>query len=187
MKSAGGRILGVVAPLLLAALVSCSGSVIIPVAPATGTASLTYFVAINGSDANPGTLQRPFRTIQHGLDVATVPGAIVFVRGGTYHEGITFPADGTLQRPILLANYPNERPFISGGRGVPQKLIRIFNRRHVRLSGFDVGNVIATSPLNSGAIFVEGYGDDIQIVDNTVHDVEPARHAYANGRCIQVR
>lgn len=185
-EGATGRISSAIALPLLAALIGCSGSVVTPTLQHT-TSAPTYFVAVSGSDANPGTLRRPFRTIQRGLNIATVPGATVFVRAGTYHEGITFPADGTLQHPILLTNYPNERPFITGSTGAPQKLVRIFDRRHVRFVGFDVGNLTATTPTNSGAIFVEGYGDDIQISGNTVHDVKPAPHKYANGRGIQVR
>jgi hypothetical protein len=158
-----------------------------PVLQQPGGASLVYYIATNGSDSNPGTLLHPFRTIQHGLNVAVVPGDVVRVRAGTYFEGIVFPADGTLKRPIVLENYPGERPFISGGHGSSQKLVRIFDRRHVRFAGFDVGDLAATSPLQSGAIFVEGYGDDVTIARNVVHDVTPKPHRYANGRAIQVR
>ena len=149
--------------------------------------SQVYYVAANGSDANPGTQLRPFRTIQHGLNVAVRPGDVVRVRAGTYEGGITFPVDGTASRPIVLENYPGERPFISGADGVAQKLVRIFNRSHVRFRGFEVGDLSATSPFESGAIFVEGYGGDIEISGNYVHDVEPKAHTYANGRAIQVR
>jgi hypothetical protein len=147
----------------------------------------TFYVATNGSDLNPGTLQQPFRTIQHGLDVATRPGDEVMVRRGTYIEGLTFPANGEAGRPIVLSNYAGEHPFISGAGGSAQKLVRVFNRSHIRVTGFEVGNLVATSPTDSGAIFVEGYGDDIQIVNNDVHDVSPQPHQYANGRAIQVR
>jgi hypothetical protein len=146
-----------------------------------------FYVAINGSDSNPGTLQRPFRTIQHGLNVALEPGDQVEVRGGTYVEGLTFPADGSAAAPIVLSNYPNERPIITGKGGSAQELVRVYNRSHIRISGFDIGNLTAKEPFNSGGIFVDGYGDDIQIVNNTIHDVAPPPNKFANGRAIQVR
>jgi hypothetical protein len=170
----------------VALLVACSGGAGTPDVP-VDKALRTYYVATGGSDSNPGTLQRPFRTIQHGLDVATQPGDVVRVRRGTYDEGITFPASGAPGRPIVLESYSGERPAISGDRGTHQKLVRIFNRSHVRFIGFDVGRLAATSPLQSGAIFVEGYGDDVVIAKNFVHDVRPKAHVYANGRAIQVR
>jgi hypothetical protein len=147
----------------------------------------TYYVAPAGSNSNPGTLQRPFRTIQHALDVARRPGDVIKVRAGTYFEAIEFEADGTKANPIVLENYPGERPFISGKNRAAQRLVRIFDRSHVRFTGFEVGNLLATSPLQSGAIFVDGYGTDVQVVNNYVHDIVPLAHKYANGRAIQIR
>ena len=149
--------------------------------------AMAFYVAPGGVDSNPGTLERPFRTIQRGVDAAKMPGDAVYVRAGTYAGGITFPVDGTADQPIILANYPKERPFISGKASPAQQLIRISNRSHIRVSGFELGNLEATSPLNSGAVFVDGYGEDIRIQRNVVHDVTPKPHKYANGRAISVR
>lgn len=173
--------------LLVVLLAGCSSQGGVQQLPQNGSDTHVYYVATSGSDRNPGTLQRPFRTIRHGLAVADVPGDAVRVRAGTYLEGIDFPADGTPMRPIVLENYPGERPFISGRNESSQKLVRIFDRSHIRFTGFDVGDLEATSPLQSGAIFVEGYGNDVTVADTIVHDVRPKSHRYANGRAIQVR
>jgi Protein of unknown function (DUF1565) len=55
----------------------------------------TYFVAPTGSDANPGSIDHPFQTIQHALNVAVHPGDTVEVRAGTYHEMLTLKHSGT--------------------------------------------------------------------------------------------
>src|SRR5579863_2514052 len=173
--------------ILFAVAAGCGGSAGMLPITAGGSIQIAYYVATNGSDSNSGSLSHPFRTIQHALNIARVPGDVVVVRRGTYFEAVTFPADGTAQRPIVLQNYPGERPFISGAKGASQRLVRIFDRSHVRFEGFEIGDLSTTSPLQSGAIFVEGYGDDVQVTNNFVHDVRPAPNQYANGRAIQVR
>ena len=47
----------------------------------------TYYVATSGSDANPGTVAKPFKTIQRGADVG-VAGDVVLVRAGVYRETV---------------------------------------------------------------------------------------------------
>src|SRR3972149_340491 len=42
-----------------------------------------FFVALDGDDANPGTLDQPWSTIQHAADILN-PGETVFVRAGMY-------------------------------------------------------------------------------------------------------
>jgi hypothetical protein len=69
-------------------LTSCSSRIGMPALPAANADTRVYYVATNGSVSNPGTPQRPFRTIQHGLNVAVVPGDVVRVRGGTYFGAI---------------------------------------------------------------------------------------------------
>ena len=61
-----------------------------------------YYVAPAGSDANAGTLDKPFATLQKGADTA-VAGDTVWIRGGTYAittpktsaAGILFSKSGT--------------------------------------------------------------------------------------------
>ena len=42
-----------------------------------------FFVAPAGNDQDPGTLEKPFATVQRA-QAAAVPGDTVYLRGGTY-------------------------------------------------------------------------------------------------------
>jgi len=46
-----------------------------------------YFVSPDGNDKNPGTLKKPFRTIQKAVK-SVKSGDICFIRGGRYEESI---------------------------------------------------------------------------------------------------
>lgn len=52
-----------------------------------------HHVAVTGSDANPGTREAPFRTIQHAAEVAR-PGDTVTVHAGLYRERVNPPRGG---------------------------------------------------------------------------------------------
>ena len=71
------------------------------------------FVSPAGDDAGPGTLQRPFRTIQHGVD-ALEPGDTCYVRAGVYRESLTLGRSGTAEAPIRLRAYPGEDVLLDG-------------------------------------------------------------------------
>jgi hypothetical protein len=146
----------------------------------------TYYVATTGSDANPGTLAQPFRTIQHGLDVATAPGDTVYVRGGTYKEQVTFTHSGTAGAPISLQAYPGEHPIIHGtntpspcffnpGNGNSNQVVTVVKMTdvsYVSLTGFEIAqeNGVAAQSEAYG-VFVQGSGSHIAIQGNTIHDI----------------
>ncbi|MEM6614093.1 MAG: right-handed parallel beta-helix repeat-containing protein, partial [Cyanobacteria bacterium P01_C01_bin.72] len=73
----------------------------------------SYYVATNGSDNNPGTISRPFKTIQKCAELVQ-PGSTCWLRGGTYRETVTPKASGTTNQPIVFAAYNNEQVTISG-------------------------------------------------------------------------
>jgi hypothetical protein len=83
--------------------------------------SATYYVAPDGSDANPGTRELPFATWQKGHDVA-VAGDTILIRGGTYaapHRNIgvkMHERNGTAAAPIKMWAYPGERPVLDCSR-----------------------------------------------------------------------
>jgi hypothetical protein len=72
-----------------------------------------YYVGPDGSDANPGTEQRPFRTIQRGAD-AMKAGDTCYVREGTYRETVSVRTSGEAGKPIRFAAYPGELVTLSG-------------------------------------------------------------------------
>ena len=75
--------------------------------------STTWFVATNGSNANPGTIYAPFQTIQQAANLAQ-PGDTVMIRGGIYHETVSPPNSGTSSAPITFQPYNNESVTIDG-------------------------------------------------------------------------
>jgi hypothetical protein len=142
----------------------------------------TYYASTSGNDTNAGTLSSPFRTIQHGLNVATHPGDTVLVRGGTYNEAISFPASGTAAGGyITLQNYSGESPSINGNGLSALKLVDINNRSYVQLIGFDIQNLFAL-PHDGGGVFVEGSGTNINILNNTIHHFNYASSGTDSGR-----
>jgi len=84
---------------------------------------LSFFVSTQGSDGNPGTLIRPFATLQRAQQEARkaagrVP-VMIFVRAGTYYlpEPLIFTAadSGTREAPVSYQAYEKEQAVISGG------------------------------------------------------------------------
>ena len=86
--------------------------------------STIYYVAVNGADANPGTIARPFATIQKAQGVVKA-GDTVYIRGGLYkmipaqiakYSGIwayvtLLDKSGKPGRRINYWAYPGERPI----------------------------------------------------------------------------
>lgn len=89
-----------------------------------------FYVAADGRDDNPGTMERPFATLAQARDAVRSlkperpPKAevIVLIRGGAYvlNGPVVFgPADsGTADRRIIYAAFPGEKPVFTGGRAI---------------------------------------------------------------------
>lgn len=78
-----------------------------------------YFVAPSGDDANPGTLRKPFATLQRAQQAMRRKCGGVFLRSGTYYLSaplvFTSEDSGTGKTPAVFQNYKDESPVISGG------------------------------------------------------------------------
>lgn len=78
-----------------------------------------YFISPRGDDANPGTLKKPFATLQRAQQAARQKRGDVFLRGGTYYlpAPLVFTAEdsGTKDAPVIFQNYKKETPVLSGG------------------------------------------------------------------------
>jgi hypothetical protein len=173
---------------------------LLSVAPPAGDERIpagARFVSPGGSDRNPGTRRRPWRTLEAALE-RLQPGATVVVLRGTYGaRGRTINArrNGTAKAPISVTGPPHgRRPVIRG-------FVRMAGS-HLRFSRlvFDgpTGRVQPTRRDNPRGeqVVVAITGDDVTISGSVVRDSawhagiyvdgsEGARlvrnHVYANG------
>ncbi len=80
--------------------------------------SRIFHVAVTGLDGNPGTAERPWRTLNYAVNRLR-PGEAAYVHAGTYYERVTIgslASDGTATAPIHLMGAPGEaRPVLRGG------------------------------------------------------------------------
>lgn len=100
-------------------------SAVILVGFCTSSLALELYVAPDGHDTNPGTINRPFATLTWARDAVrqikkTSKGPVtVFLRGGTYYlDGpLVFTAkdSGSREAPVCFAAYEKEKPVLSGG------------------------------------------------------------------------
>ena len=67
-----------------------------------------YFVAADGSENNPGTRTRPFKTLQRINSLKLKPGDRVYLKGNEVFPGtLSLTINGTPDKPIVITTYEN--------------------------------------------------------------------------------
>jgi len=84
----------------------------------TVASAKTYYVAVNGSDSNPGTFGKPFVTINKGAGLL-VAGDTLYIRGGTYNQTVSVENSGTASASITVMGYMGETAIIDGQHTLP--------------------------------------------------------------------
>ncbi|HWM88449.1 MAG TPA: hypothetical protein VNO33_21485, partial [Kofleriaceae bacterium] len=70
------------------------------------------FVSLSGDDRNPGTMDRPYRTVARGSR-DLVAGMTLFLRKGVYRESVELRGmSGTEKAPVQIRSYPGEHAVI---------------------------------------------------------------------------
>jgi hypothetical protein len=67
------------------------------------SSTISYYVSTTGSDTESGSLEAPFATLQHCVDVAG-DNAACYLRGGDYHEEVVING----KQSLLISNYNDE-------------------------------------------------------------------------------
>jgi hypothetical protein len=122
---------------------------------------IDLFVAPTGDDANAGTREAPFATLERARDAlralrATGPlpdgGAVVWLRNGLYlrQTGFVIEAQdsGTAAGPIKFRGYPGEQARLIGGISIPAAEFAVVTSSSPVWSRLDVaaqGQVLAVS------------------------------------------
>ena len=154
--------------------------------------SRAFFVAPDGSDRNPGTRRRPFRTLGRGLRRLHA-GSRLYVRGGVYRERIKISVHAARPRArVLVSNFPGERPIVEGQlwignpsywtiRGIDvtwaegdpnEPMARIYGGTGWKLTGSEIWGAHSTSGLHID----DGPRSNLgrwAVVGNCIHDTHP--------------
>ncbi|GAO43075.1 right-handed parallel beta-helix repeat-containing protein [Flavihumibacter petaseus] len=161
--------------ILLAVMVAACSKSTTPTTPPLPAASNVYYVSNEGSDIAPGSAGAPLRSINTALGKA-LPGDTVLVRGGVYHEKVSFPKSGKTDKLITLKAFPGETVRIDGtGLSIIGKeaLVTLRNVRFVVLEGFDVFNYTSSAPwVNINGIVASDGSSDIVIRKNRIYNIE---------------
>lgn len=115
----------------------------------------TYIVdtaAPGAADSNPGTEERPFKSIQQAADVAQ-PGDSVFVMEGHYPARVTVRKGGLDARPLTFQAFPRRSAVVDG-----------FDLRasYIRVEGFEITS-------ERPAVAVQLAGSHCEVLDNYIH------------------
>lgn len=155
LKLAGGRNMLLAFCLLITAIYGCNDSSTNP-PPEDVETEADFYIALTGNDANPGTIDQPWRTIGKAASTLS-PGETALVRAGTYPERVIVQKSGSPGKLITIAAYPGETVTIDGaGLSLPEDwggLVDISDRSYVRISGLRVIN--AGPDLNAVGILID--------------------------------
>lgn len=71
------------------------------------------FVAPDGDNENPGTIELPLKTLAHAVSLAG-PDSLIYLRGGVYYEpsSVRLNTPGQPDKPIKIWAYPGEVPIL---------------------------------------------------------------------------
>jgi hypothetical protein len=127
-----------------------------------GDDSQEYYVSPEGNDSNIGSIQSPWKTINHGVEQLE-PGDTLILREGVYSESIHIYESGTEEGYLKIINYPIERPVIDGSGDVGDNGL-VISAAYIEISGLEFKN------WPGNGVWVE-LSHHIDISDCLIHDV----------------
>lgn len=110
-----------------------------------------FYVAPNGSDSNPGTIDRPFKTIKKAASIVSA-GSTVYIREGVYVEKLYFGASGTASNRIVYQSYPGEVAIIDGNNTLApnwEPLVRLAGD-YITIADIEIRNSLGMCLLLQG-------------------------------------
>lgn len=98
-----------------------------------------FYVSPLGNDSNPGTFLFPWKTIDKAARTV-LPGDLVYIRAGIYHEYVSINRSGTQSEPIKFFAFPGESPVMDGLNNLPtnEDGLLTVDGNWVEISGLEV-------------------------------------------------
>src|SRR5262245_42164685 len=146
------------------------GSVLGSVAFTPAARGAVYYVAIDGNDANAGTVSSPFRTINFAYE-KTVAGDTVIVKPGVYTDvtmakysglyGLYFGHSGTSTHPITIKSQIKWQAIIDGQNVAGRDRVLVLGGIYNIVDGFQI-----RYGKKAGVTL---YGSNNQLINNEIH------------------
>ena len=156
--------------------------------PRVATAA-TYYVAITGSDANPGSLSQPFRTIGKGVSVLAA-GDTLYLREGIYtnqHVGYptsqSVPSGTSWSNAVTIAGYQDETVTLTGIQLLGTEQYLIFDKLILDASSGSFGGIFLNCDVHHirfqngevknsrpGDMLVMGCGSNFEVLNSKIHN-----------------
>jgi parallel beta-helix repeat protein len=144
-----------------------------PAAAQTATQGRTFFVAPTGANTNPGTIDRPFATVDHAHGLAS-PGDTIYLRGGVYksRDKVVLRRSGAPGNPIRVFAYGNEKPVLDAAdrqRVTDYEFVLVLMRSsHNHIRGIELRNGPKNIPGGTGGLALnESHHNVIEQVHST--------------------
>jgi parallel beta-helix repeat protein len=135
------------------------------------------FVAPNGNDANDGSAERPWATLQHAADVVE-PGDVVQVADGEYVGGFVIARSGTADKPITFTAAAGATPTIQIVEAFNEGLV-LRGASYLTVNGFEFEYTAPGADTANGERYENGIvvtdapgpvlSHHITITNNNVH------------------
>jgi hypothetical protein len=161
----------------------------VPGAPQRGVA--TYHVSPTGSDFNPGSEARPFRTIQKAAD-SVKSGDTVLVGDGVYAYGgpndchgkvvVCVSRGGSKDNWVVFRSKNKWGAKIDGGNGKAGAGFAVRGgASYVRIQGFEITG-LANADGSAGGIDLFDGGSHFQVIGNHIHNIGRVCTNTSNGQ-----
>lgn len=85
-------------------------------------AGTTIYVAVDGSDENPGSLEAPVASLAKAAELAKGGDAVIYVKGGTYN--VDKVADFSGVKNVKITSFNNEEVILTGAKKLDTKLFK---------------------------------------------------------------
>lgn len=125
----------------------------------------TFYVdGANGNDAAPGTLKRPWKSLNRALARVPLAGSRIVVREGTYVDTVVKNRQADPRNPITLEAFKGEKVTLTATSKTLDNGLHIVGTTGLRVRRFDV-----SAPTSNNGFRIEN-SHDIELFRNQIHD-----------------
>lgn len=133
-----------------------------------------YYISINGDDNNPGTIDKPFKSISKGLSKID-DGVHINIMKGIYYETLEIKKGGSEKYPAVVKNYLNDEVIIDGSKSIVNddtSILELENISNIEISGLTIRNLTSYSESVPSGIFITGNSHNIRIINNNIYAIK---------------